>query len=77
MKLFKIIFSCDWEFFSPNWKKSHLNFIGNGALIRPLRHLKKNPGPKVIKHFSCSAQLRLKFIVLINVKYTVGILTFF
>ena len=26
------------------------------------------PGPKVIKLFSCSAQLRLKFILLINVK---------
>ena len=27
-----------------------------------------NPGPEVIKLFSCSAQLRLKFILLINVK---------
>ena len=26
------------------------------------------PGPEVIKHFSCSAQLRLKFFLLINVK---------
>ena len=26
------------------------------------------PGPEVIKLFSCSAQLRLKFILLINVK---------
>ena len=35
-------------------------------------------GPKVIKLFSCSAQLRLKFILLINVKMPtiVGILTF-
>ena len=35
-------------------------------------------GPKVIKLFSCSAQLRLKFILLINVKMptNVGILTF-
>ena len=34
------------------------------------------PGPKVIKLFSCSAQLRLKFIRLINVKMPtiVGIL---
>ena len=31
------------------------------------------PGPEVMKLFSCSAQLRLKFILLINV---VGILTF-
>ena len=31
-----------------------------------------SPGPEVIKLFSCSAQLSLKFILLINV----GILTF-
>ena len=38
----------------------------------------KRPGPEVIKLFSCSAQLRLKFILLINVKMPtiVGILTF-
>ena len=37
-----------------------------------------SPGPEVIKLFSCSAQLRLKFILLINVKMPtiVGILTF-
>ena len=36
------------------------------------------PSPKVIKLFSYSAQMRLKFILLINVKLptTVGILTF-
>ena len=35
-------------------------------------------GPEVIKLFSCSSQLRLKFILLINVKMPtiVGILTF-
>ena len=35
------------------------------------------PGPEVIKLFSCSTQLRLKFILLINVKMPtiVGILT--
>ena len=35
-------------------------------------------GPEVIKLFSCSAQLRLKFILLINVRMptVVGILTF-
>ena len=40
--------------------------------------LLKSPGPKVIKLFSCSTQLRLKFIRLINVKMTtiVDILTF-
>ena len=38
----------------------------------------KTPGPEVIKLFSCSDQLRLKFILLINVKMPtiVGILTF-
>ena len=35
------------------------------------------PGPAVIKPFSCSAQLRMKFSLLINVKMptSVGILT--
>ena len=41
-------------------------------------HVYIAPGPEVIKLFSCSAQLRLKFILLINVKMPtiVGILTF-
>ena len=36
------------------------------------------PGPEVIKLFSCSTQLSLKFLLLINVKMPtiVGILTF-
>ena len=36
------------------------------------------PGPEVIKHFSCSTQLSMKFFLLINVKMPtiVGILTF-
>ena len=36
------------------------------------------PGPEVIKLFSCSTQLSMKFIMLINVKMPtiVGILTF-
>ena len=35
-------------------------------------------GPKVMKYFSCSTQLRMKFFLLINVKMPtiVGILTF-
>ena len=39
---------------------------------------KHRPGPEVIKLFSCSAQLSLKFILLIIVKMPtiVGILTF-
>ena len=38
----------------------------------------RDNGAEVIKLFSCSAQLRLKFILLINVKMPtiVGILTF-
>ena len=43
MEMLKIIFSADWEFFSSNWEKCHLNCIGNGALFRPLRHPKKIP----------------------------------
>ena len=35
-------------------------------------------GPEVIKHFTCSTQLSMKFILLVNVKMPtiVGILTF-
>ena len=38
----------------------------------------KDPGPKVIKLFSCSTQLSMKFFLLINVNMPtiVGILTF-
>ena len=40
--------------------------------------IKARPGAKVIKLFSCSTQLSMKFILLINVKMPiiVGILTF-
>ena len=42
-----------------------------------LAHLnKKNTGPKVIKLFSCSAQLSIKFVILINLKL-LTILNFF
>ena len=42
------------------------------------QHFLDIPGPEVIKLFSCSTQLSLKFILLINVKMPtiVGILTF-
>ena len=51
---------------------NNLSWINNPWQVVP------RPGPEVIKLFSCSAQLRLKFIVLINVKMPtiVGILTF-
>ena len=47
-------------------------------LYRTLHLLHLEAVPEVIKLFSCSAQLRLKFILLINVKMPtiVGILTF-
>ena len=52
-----------------------LKFAGKFLSMFPLVH---RPGLNVIKLFSCSAQLRLKFILLINVKMPtiVGILTF-
>ena len=48
-----------------------------GIKPRPL-HILLSPGPEVIKLMSCSAQLRIKFILLINVKMPTiaGILTF-
>ena len=33
-----------------------------------INHTTSGPGPEVVKLFSCSAQLRLKFILLINIK---------
>ena len=41
-------------------------------------HLSQYPGPEIIKLFSCSTQLSMKVILLINVKMPtiVGILTF-
>ena len=38
----------------------------------------RSPGPEVIKLFSCSTQLSMKFFLLLNVKMptVVGILTF-
>ena len=47
----KIIFNCDWDFFSPDWEKNHLNLIGNGALFRPLRPPKKIPDWAIIIWF--------------------------
>ena len=46
--------------------------------IKCIKVIMYTPGPEVIKLFSCSAQLRLKFILLINIKMPtiVGILTF-
>ena len=49
-----------------------------GSFLFSLSGMKHITGPEVIKLSSCSAQLRLKFILLINVKMptVVGILTF-
>ena len=44
-----MIFCCNWEIFSANWEKSHLNSIGKGAEFRPLRHPKKIP---VVSYFN-------------------------
>ena len=43
-----------------------------------VKQVKINPGPEVIKLFSCSTQLSMKFFLLITVKMAtiVGILTF-
>ena len=52
---------------------SHCFFFCIGLLLHYLV-----PGPEVIKLFSCSTQLRMTFILLVNVKMStiVGILTF-
>ena len=48
------------------------------SLILKVKHEYFCPGPGVISFFSCSIQLSMKFILLINVKMPtiVGILTF-
>ena len=50
-----------------------MNFMGNSE-----SEVELFTGPEVIKLFSCSTQLRMKFFPLINVKMPtiVGILTF-
>ena len=64
---------------------SYKNFLGKKGSMRlyissvnilNYRYIK--PGPEVIKLFSCSTQLSMKFFLLINVKMPtiVGILTF-
>ena len=63
------------------WKYNYVNFIGfKISIITKLHYvlfffcffqdclLIPGPGHKVIKLFLCSAQLRLKFILLINIK---------
>ena len=52
--------------------------IVTGSLLPRYSFLRRTD-PKFIKHFSCSTQLRLKFILLINVKIPtiVGILKLF
>ena len=62
----------------PNYEEFFF-FLKVAFVTMANRHiLKCKPGPEVINHFSCSAQLRLKFILLINVKMPtiVGNLTF-
>ena len=54
--------------------KPQMPFIEQSHSQLPFLH----PGPEVIKLFSCSTQLSMKFFLLINVKMPtiVGILTF-
>ena len=60
--------------------KDTVHFDASRARFRSANRTRYSmrPGPEVIKLFSFSAQLRLKFVLLINVKMptTVGILTF-
>ena len=57
--------------YSYKWYKSSMG-------ITLFKSGRLTPGPDIIKLFSCSTQLRLKYILLINVKMPtiVGILTF-
>ena len=57
-------------------KKKRLDLIQSEMSL--VRFIHVSPGPEVIKLFSCSTQLSIKCIMLINVKMPtiVGILTF-
>ena len=62
--------------FLESWLKLFL-IVGFQGLF--MSYIRRKPCPEVIKRFSCSAQLRLKFILLINVKMPtaqLSILTF-
>ena len=56
----------------------HNHSIKKHAPTRSFESSKADAGPEVIKLFSCSTQLSIKFFLLINVKMptVVGILTF-
>ena len=61
-----------------NWSKSRTCIVCKGIRHVSLKVTVQTPGPEGIKLFSCSTQLRLKFILLINVEMPtiVNILTF-
>ena len=64
--------------FQMNLPSVYCNTFSMNNVLQDLRGETLRPGPEVIKLFSCSTQLRLKFILLKNVKMPtiVGILTF-
>ena len=65
-----------WDCFGKKIQLNNTKLIFWGNFERIKSCLRK-PGPKVIKPFSCSTQLSMKFFLLINVKMPtiVGILT--
>ena len=64
---------------SGDWSQSkYLRYVVSYLLCRFEPHFGKQSGPEVIKHFSCSTQLSVKFSLLINMKMPtiVGIFIF-
>ena len=56
-------------FFSVDWMKANVTLVqmeAHGQVI--INYILQLPGPKVIKHFSCSTQLSMKFQLPIKTK---------
>ena len=67
-----------WNVFDIKWIYFTSIILGFYKHLNNLKNLCFHPGPEIIELFSCSTQLSMKFILLINVKMPtiVGILTF-
>ena len=63
---------CIYDIYVPSHEKTCLlGFLGElirHSMSKVIKIKTAEPGPEVIIFFSCSAQLRLNFIMLINVK---------
>ena len=76
-KIFLILLSMINKIQMDRWLELLTKLMRSESSIHALTKVLPRSGPEVIKLFSCSAQLRLKFILLINVKLILLIKGFF